>query len=44
MENLGNRWQFNSALSAKIDLMLLKTNLQVVKIDWTFLRGRNNGF
>ena len=28
-KNLGNRWQINSALIAKIDLMFLITNLQV---------------
>ena len=30
MENLGNRWQINSVLIAKIDLMFLITDLQVV--------------
>ena len=28
-KNLGNRWQINSALIAKIDLMFLITDLQV---------------
>ena len=28
-KNLGNRWQINSALIAKIDLLFLLTDLQV---------------
>ena len=29
LKNLGNRWQINSALIAKIDLLFLITDLQV---------------
>ena len=44
-KNLDNRWQINSALIAKIDLLFLLTDLQVAinlkKIDWTFFHSRN---
>ena len=41
-KNLGNRWQINSALFAKIDLMFLITDLQVAmnlknRLDFFFI-------
>ena len=47
-KNLGNRWQINSALIAKIDLLFLLTDLQVAinlknRLDF-FFHSQNNRF